>query len=107
MIKKYTFNLQAGAEIETRIGIAESYDAARKACGINDAMAWHRLIDWKEESMDCGWCGENESVCKCAITCSDCEQELSKQEIENNNDMRSTEINKQPLCDSCVWNLKH
>ncbi len=105
--KKYTFNIQAGAEVETRIAIAESYESARQAAGITDAMAWSRLIDWKEEPLnECGYCGENDNACKCHWTCSDCEQALSKQEFENNND-KYRPINKQPLCDRCVWNLRH
>lgn len=47
-MKRYIFNLDGG---ETRKVFANSYDEARIEAKISDAMAWSRLITWKEEEI--------------------------------------------------------
>jgi len=56
--------------------------------------------------MNCQWCGEDNKDCLCQWTCSDCGLSLTNQEFKNNENSDKTP-NYQPLCDPCVWALRH
>lgn len=56
------------------------------------------------EPVACNWCDEPQALCKCEETCNDCGTELSTSEMKDN---KEAGYGKQPLCDWCVWSLKH